>query len=85
MISTKKDVPNLFCHAGGTGPKAKRRVGGYWWVKAAKEELTEAIEWPLKHANLFAEADVEPPKGILLYGPPGTGKTMIAKAVERQP
>jgi transitional endoplasmic reticulum ATPase len=43
--------------------------------------LTEAIEWPLKHANLFAEVDVQPPKGILLYGPPGTGKTMIAKAV----
>ncbi|HZT34755.1 MAG TPA: AAA family ATPase, partial [Nitrososphaera sp.] len=31
--------------------------------------------------KLFAEADIRPPKGILLYGPPGTGKTMIAKAV----
>jgi transitional endoplasmic reticulum ATPase len=53
-------------------------IGG---LQQVKEELTEAIEWPLKHADLFAEADVEPPKGILLYGPPGTGKTMIAKAV----
>src|SRR5215216_106488 len=53
-------------------------IGG---LQHVKEELTEAIEWPLKHANLFAEADVQPPKGILLYGPPGTGKTMIAKAV----
>jgi transitional endoplasmic reticulum ATPase len=53
-------------------------IGG---LQQVKDELTEAIEWPLKHANLFAEADVEPPKGILLYGPPGTGKTMIAKAV----
>jgi len=53
-------------------------VGG---LQQVKEELAEAIEWPLKHANLFAEANVEPPKGILLYGPPGTGKTMIAKAV----
>jgi transitional endoplasmic reticulum ATPase len=53
-------------------------IGG---LQQVKEELTEAIEWPLKHANLFAEADVQPPKGILLYGPPGTGKTMIAKAV----
>jgi transitional endoplasmic reticulum ATPase len=53
-------------------------VGG---LSEVKEELQEAIEWPLKHGNLFAEADVRPPKGILLYGPPGTGKTMIAKAV----
>jgi transitional endoplasmic reticulum ATPase len=35
----------------------------------------------LKHADLFTEADIVPPKGLLLYGPPGTGKTMIAKAV----
>ena len=53
-------------------------IGG---LQSIKDELEEAIEWPLKHADLFAEADVKPPKGILLYGPPGTGKTMIAKAV----
>ncbi|HJS82674.1 MAG TPA: AAA family ATPase, partial [Nitrososphaera sp.] len=53
-------------------------IGG---LQRIKDELEEAIEWPLKHADLFAEADVKPPKGILLYGPPGTGKTMIAKAV----
>src|SRR5207237_712763 len=47
----------------------------------SKEELAEAIEWPLKHADLFNQADVKPPKGLMLYGPPGTGKTMIAKAV----
>src|ERR671931_801627 len=53
-------------------------IGG---LAEVKEELAEAIEWPLKHGKLFAEADVRPPKGLLLYGPPGTGKTMIAKAV----
>ena len=53
-------------------------IGG---LESVKEELKEAIEWPLKHADLFIEADVVPPKGLLLYGPPGTGKTMIAKAV----
>lgn len=53
-------------------------IGG---LQGVKEELAEAIEWPLKHADLFLEADVKSPKGILLYGPPGTGKTMIAKAV----
>lgn len=53
-------------------------IGG---LDSVKEELREAIEWPLKHADLFTEADIVPPKGLLLYGPPGTGKTMIAKAV----
>jgi len=53
-------------------------IGG---LQQVKEELAEAIEWPLKYADLFTEANVQPPKGILLYGPPGTGKTMIAKAV----
>jgi transitional endoplasmic reticulum ATPase len=53
-------------------------IGG---LQEVKEELAEAIEWPLKHAEMFDQADVRPPKGILLYGPPGTGKTMIAKAV----
>ena len=53
-------------------------VGG---LQEVKEELREAIEWPLKHADLFAQADITPPKGLLLYGPPGTGKTMMAKAV----
>ena len=53
-------------------------VGG---LESVKDELSEAIEWPLKHADLFDEADVKSPKGILLYESPGTGKTMIAKAV----
>jgi transitional endoplasmic reticulum ATPase len=53
-------------------------IGG---LAEVKEELAEAIEWPLKHADLFVQADVHAPKGLLLYGPPGTGKTMIAKAV----
>src|SRR5918992_1864218 len=54
------------------------QIGGLNEVKA---ELAEAIEWPLKYADLFDQADLKPPKGLLLYGPPGTGKTMIAKAV----
>lgn len=53
-------------------------VGG---LESLKEELREAIEWPLKHREAFEQADVKAPKGILLHGPPGTGKTLIAKAV----
>lgn len=57
------------------------RWGDIGGLQQVKEELAEAIEWPLKHSDLFEQADARPPKGILLYGPPGTGKTMIAKAV----
>jgi len=53
-------------------------VGG---LESLKEELREAIEWPLKHKEAFEHADVAAPKGILLHGPPGTGKTLIAKAI----
>lgn len=47
----------------------------------AKQELKEAVEWPLKYGKVFSHMNAKPPKGILLYGPPGTGKTMLAKAV----
>ena len=53
-------------------------VGG---LESLKEELYEAVEWPLKYKEAFEYTDVTTPKGILLYGPPGTGKTLIAKAV----
>ncbi|MDA4115097.1 MAG: CDC48 family AAA ATPase [Thaumarchaeota archaeon] len=56
-------------------------IGG---LTSVKQELTEAVEWPLKYGKLFAKGDVKPPKGILLYGPPGTGKTLIAKAVANE-
>jgi transitional endoplasmic reticulum ATPase len=49
-----------------------------------KQELIEAIEWPLKSPEKFRQMGVRPPKGVLLYGPPGTGKTMIAQAVANE-
>lgn len=54
------------------------QVGG---LDRVKRILREAIEWPLKHAALFEQAALQPPRGILLYGPPGNGKTLIVKAL----
>jgi transitional endoplasmic reticulum ATPase len=56
-------------------------VGG---LNDVKQELMEAVEWPLKYQGLFSYADATPPKGILLYGPPGTGKTLLAKAAANE-
>jgi len=53
-------------------------VGG---LEEVKQELREAVEWPLKHPEIFKRMGIKPPKGILLYGPPGCGKTLLAKAV----
>ncbi|MDO5862034.1 MAG: AAA family ATPase, partial [Thermoplasmata archaeon] len=50
-------------------------------LEDAKQELKEAVEWPLRYGKVFEHMSAKPPKGILLYGPPGTGKTMLAKAV----
>lgn len=52
-------------------------VGG---LKEIKNSLIETIEWPFKYADLFNQAGVNPPSGILLFGSPGTGKTLLAKA-----
>ncbi|NJE04898.1 AAA family ATPase [Thermococcus sp. M36] len=56
-------------------------IGG---LEDVKEELREAVEWPLKYPEAFMGLGITPPKGILLYGPPGTGKTLLAKAVANE-
>jgi transitional endoplasmic reticulum ATPase len=53
-------------------------IGG---LEGVKQELKEAVEWPIKSPEIFGRLGIKPPKGILLYGPPGCGKTLLARAV----
>ena len=56
-------------------------VGG---LMDERQEVVEAVEWPLSSPEKFDRMGIQPPKGVLLYGPPGTGKTLMAKAVANE-
>jgi len=56
-------------------------IGG---LEDAKQEIREAVEYPLTDRARFEELGITPPRGVLLFGPPGTGKTLIAKAVANE-
>ena len=58
-----------------------KQVGG---LEDVKQELKEAVEWPIKFPDVFERLQAKAPKGILLFGPPGTGKTLLAKAVANE-
>jgi transitional endoplasmic reticulum ATPase len=56
-------------------------IGG---LEEAKQELREAVEWPIKNPEMFTRMGIRPPKGIMLSGPPGCGKTLLARAVSTE-
>ncbi|MFW9895422.1 MAG: AAA family ATPase, partial [Candidatus Thorarchaeota archaeon] len=56
-------------------------IGG---LEEIKQELREAVEWPLKYPKLYEKAGIRPLNGILLFGPPGCGKTLLAKAIANE-
>jgi AAA family ATPase len=60
-----------------TPPVRYSDIGGQ---AAVIQKLKEAVDWPLRHPEVFQRLGVKPPKGVLLYGPPGCSKTILARA-----
>lgn len=53
-------------------------VGG---LHEVRDFLNTAIVLPRHHPELFMQAGIRPPKGIMLSGRSGTGKTLVARAL----
>ena len=56
-------------------------VGG---LEEVKQDLIEAVEWPINRPEIFQNMGITPPRGLLLLGPPGCGKTLLARAVAHE-
>ena len=57
---------------------------GYDDISGWRKQLAaiiEMIELPFRHAQLFKNLGIKPPRVVLLYGPPGNGKTLLASVI----
>jgi len=77
MVLAEEKQEKRFIHTENTGVDWDD-IGGQ---KQAKEDIREAIEGPIKNAEMYKAYGQKPPKGLLLWGPPGNGKTMFGKAI----
>ena len=50
------------------------QLGG---LESVKQEVREAVEWPLYYPDLLQRLDATPPRGVLLVGPPRHWKDAV--------
>ena len=55
-------------------------IGGLFDVK---ESLESIVRQPLLYRRIYARAQIQLPRGVLLYGPSGCGKTFLVPALAR--
>ncbi|MFH0818102.1 MAG: AAA family ATPase, partial [Candidatus Micrarchaeota archaeon] len=83
----KKEKQGKFARFGledlslSAGAETLDDLGGY---EKVKQELKEAIIWPIRQKELTVAYGIKPPKGVLLFGPPGCGKTMLMRALAKE-
>ena len=74
-------LPNLEVKSLLLGEKPDVRYAQIGGLGEAIERIRDVIVLPYQESKLFAQINLEAPRGILLYGPPGCGKTLLVKAI----
>ncbi len=62
-----------------SGVGVETRFADVIGLEEAKKEVQDMVEY-LKNPELYTEAGLSMPKGMLMFGPPGVGKTLLARA-----
>ncbi len=77
-------TPDTDIHVHLVGELEVAAVNGYAEVgglDAEIEVLRSMIQMPLLRPDLYREAGIHPPRGVILHGPAGVGKTHLARAI----
>jgi transitional endoplasmic reticulum ATPase len=77
-------TPDTDIHVHLVGELEVAALSGYVEVGGLTAEiavLQSMIEMPLLRPDLYREAGVHPPRGVILHGPAGVGKTHLARAL----